>query len=81
MAGGLSVPARDRLLADRLVHARLRMPRTESFFYHLIGDRDRVIAVAVVEGECVVEDFPTLGRTVTLEWQQNSQNFAMTDVE
>ncbi len=47
MAGGLSVPARDRLLADRLVHALLRMPRTESFFYHLIGDKDRVLAVAV----------------------------------
>ena len=33
-----------------------------------------------VEGECVVEDFPTEGETVTLEWQQNSQNFVMTDV-
>ena len=28
-----------------------------------------------VEGECTVEDFPMLGETVTLEWQQNSQNF------
>ena len=27
-----------------------------------------------VEGECVVDDFPTMGQTVTLEWQQNSQN-------
>ena len=34
-----------------------------------------------VEGECVVEDFPRLGETVTLEWQQNSQNFVITDVE
>ena len=34
-----------------------------------------------VEGECIVEDFPTLGRTVTLEWHQNSQNFVITDVE
>ena len=34
-----------------------------------------------VEGECVVEDFPMLGETVTLEWQQNSQNFVITDVE
>ena len=34
-----------------------------------------------VEGECVVEDFPRLGETVTLEWQQNSQNFAITDVQ
>ena len=33
------------------------------------------------EGECVVEDFPMLGETVTLEWQQNSQNFVMTEVE
>ena len=33
------------------------------------------------EGECVVEDFPMLGETVTLEWQQNSQNFVITDVE
>ena len=34
-----------------------------------------------VEGECVVEDFPMLGETVLLEWQQNSQNFVITDVE
>ena len=34
-----------------------------------------------VEGECTVEDFPMLGETVTLEWQQNSQNFVVTDVE
>ena len=33
------------------------------------------------EGECVVEDFPMLGETVTLEWQQNSQNFVITQVE
>ncbi len=33
------------------------------------------------EGECVVEDFPMLGETVTLEWQKNSQNFVITDVE
>ena len=33
------------------------------------------------EGECVVEDFPTLGQTVLLEWQQTSQNFVITDVE
>ena len=29
------------------------------------------------EGECVVPDFPTPGETVTLEWQQNSQNFVI----
>ena len=33
------------------------------------------------EGACVVEDFPRLGRSVLLEWQQNSQNFVITDVE
>ena len=33
------------------------------------------------EGECVVEDFPLPGQTVTLEWQQTSQNFVVTDVE
>ena len=34
-----------------------------------------------VEGECMVDDFPTMGQTVTLEWQQNSQNFVITEVE
>ena len=34
-----------------------------------------------VEGECVVDDFPRLGQNVLLEWQQNSQNFVITDVE
>ena len=34
-----------------------------------------------VTGACVVEDFPTTGETVTLEWQQNQQNFVITDVE
>ena len=33
------------------------------------------------EGECLVADFPTLGETVLLEWQQNSQNFVITDVQ
>ena len=32
-----------------------------------------------VAGECVVEDFPLLGKTVTLAWQQNSQNFVITE--
>ena len=34
-----------------------------------------------VEGECVLDDFPSPGETVTLEWQQNSQNFVITDLE
>ena len=33
------------------------------------------------EGECVVDAFPDIGQTVTLEWQQNSQNFVITAVE
>ena len=32
-------------------------------------------------GACVVPDFPTVGETVTLEWQQNQQNFVITQVE
>ena len=32
-------------------------------------------------GACVVDDFPLLGETVTVEWQQTSQNFVITDVE
>ena len=32
-------------------------------------------------GECVVADFPMLGETVTLEWQQNQQNFVITAIE
>ena len=34
-----------------------------------------------VEGECVVDDFPRLGQSVLLEWQQNSQNFVITHIE
>ena len=34
-----------------------------------------------VTGTCEVADFPVVGETVTLEWQQNSQNFVMTQVE
>ena len=33
------------------------------------------------EGRCEVTDFPSPGQTVTLEWQQNSQNFVITGVE
>ena len=32
-------------------------------------------------GECVVDDFPLSGETVTLEWQQNQQNFVIVDIE
>ena len=34
-----------------------------------------------VGGECTAADFPMVGETVTLEWQQNSQNFVVTQVE
>lgn len=34
-----------------------------------------------VSGECSVEDFPSPGETVTLEWQQSHQNFVITEVE
>jgi len=30
-----------------------------------------------VAGECVVEDFPSPGERVTVEWQQNNQNFVI----
>ena len=33
------------------------------------------------EGECLVSDFPLAGETALLTWQQNSQNFVITDVE
>ena len=32
-------------------------------------------------GECVAEDFPHPGQRTLLEWQQTSQNFAITDVQ
>ena len=34
-----------------------------------------------VEGECVAEDFPYMGQRTRLEWQQESQNFVITDVQ
>ena len=46
--------------------------------------RVTTLGVEFVEGAagaCMVEDFPMLGETVTLEWQQTSQNFVMTDLE
>ena len=33
------------------------------------------------EGECAVPDFPLPGETATLRWQQNQQNFVITQVE
>lgn len=34
-----------------------------------------------VAEECVVEDFPHPGESVTLEWQQTQQNFVITGVD
>ena len=34
-----------------------------------------------VVGECVAPNFPHSGQTATLEWQQESQNFVITDVQ
>lgn len=33
------------------------------------------------EGECVADDSPRPGHRVWLEWQQNGQNFVITDME
>ena len=35
----------------------------------------------VSDASCVVADWPSTGEDVTLQWQQNSQNFVITDVE
>ena len=43
-----------------------------------VGDGAEEEFLRDVAGECVVEDFPHLGETVRLEWQQNSQNFVVT---
>ncbi len=46
-----------------------------------VGEGEEEEFLRGAEGECVVKDFPSPGETVTLEWQQNSQNFVVTDVE
>ena len=43
------------------------------------GDQEEFLRGAM--GECVAEDFPQLGQSALLEWQQNSQNFVITNVE
>ena len=43
------------------------------------GDQEEFLRGAM--GECVAEDFPQLGQSALLEWQQNSQNFVITDVQ
>ena len=49
--------------------------------FYLTAEELRQEFVEGAVGECVAEDFPDLGQTVTLEWRQNSQNFVITDVE
>ena len=46
-----------------------------------VGEGEEEEFLRGAEGECVVDDFPRLGRSVLLEWQQNSQNFVITDVK
>ena len=46
-----------------------------------VGEGEEEEFLRGAEGECVVKDFPSPGETVTLEWQQNSQNFVVTNVE
>ncbi len=43
-----------------------------------VGEGEEEEFLRGVEGACVVEDFPMLGETVRLEWQQNNQNFVIT---
>ena len=43
------------------------------------GAQEEFLAGAM--GECVAEDFPHMGQSTRLEWQQNSQNFVITEVE
>ena len=46
-----------------------------------VGEGEEEEFLRGAEGECVVADFPMAGETVTLVWQQNSQNFVITDAE
>ena len=46
-----------------------------------VGEGEEEEFLRDVVGECLVEDFPMDGQTTTLAWQQNSQNFVITDVE
>ena len=46
-----------------------------------VGEGDQQEFLRGVEGECVAEDFPMLGQRTRLEWQQESQNFVITEVQ
>ena len=42
---------------------------------------EEIAFVQGIVGTCTATDFPMEGQSVTLEWQQNSQNFVITGVE
>ena len=46
-----------------------------------VGEGEEEEFLRGVAGGCEVPDFPAMDQTVTLEWQQNSQNFVITEVE
>ena len=46
-----------------------------------VGEGDQQEFLEGVAGECVAENFPHPGQSTRLEWQQNSQNFVITNVE
>ena len=46
-----------------------------------VGEGEEEEFLRGVEGVCVVPDFPDLDQTATLQWQQNQQNFVITEVE
>ncbi len=46
-----------------------------------VGEGDQQEFLEGAMGECVAEDFPHMGQSTRLEWQQESQNFVITNVE
>ena len=62
-------------LVDGLELGRARVTVTT------LGVGDQQEFLRGVEGECVAADFPHSGQTTMLEWQQESQNFVITDVQ
>ena len=66
---------RVRAFVDRVVLDRVAVQVTT------VGEGAEEEFLRGAVGECVVEDFPYQDERVTLEWQQTSQNFVITDVE
>ena len=69
VVGALAVPQAGVLVVETMGRAPVRVTTLGVEF--LWG----------AEGECEVADFPRLGQSVLLEWQQNSQNFVIIQVE